>query len=76
MPWQWVPPDRHLELEVFSTRPTLDKPFYECYWCRGWIEGEPMQENVDTIAPLSGRRGTVSYCRRCGKEIGFFGMMS
>jgi hypothetical protein len=50
--------------------------FYYCKRCGGWIKGKPNSYKVDTLAPLSGRRGTEYYCRRCGEEIGFTGVMS
>lgn len=55
-----------------------DQPvtLYYCYHCRGWIAGVPGQYHEDNIGLLSGRRGEVFHCRRCGNEIGFFGMMS
>ncbi len=76
MPWVWTSPKQHLELEVFKDEP-WDKGVYTyCPWCKGWIEGFPIQEHEDTMGPLSGRCGTVSYCRRCGHEIDFFGSIS
>jgi hypothetical protein len=50
--------------------------FHRCHWCEGWIEGRANQSGVNTLGPLSGRRGTEYNCRRCGREIGFAGMMS
>jgi hypothetical protein len=50
--------------------------FHKCKKCGGWIEGEPTEYHIDTLRPLSGRRGTEYYCRRCGHQIGFIGMMS
>jgi hypothetical protein len=50
--------------------------FYHCKRCGGWIEGNPTEYRVDTLAPLSGRRGVETYCIRCGEEIAFSGMVS
>jgi len=74
MPWRWLPPKNDPSLKVYRKKP--DGIAYKCHWCKGWIEGEPIREHEDTIGPLSGREGTVEYCRRCGLEIGFFGMVS
>jgi ribosomal protein L40E len=49
---------------------------YFCRKCEGWIEGRPNAYREDTMAPLSGRRGTAYHCRRCGTEIAFSGMVS
>lgn len=52
--------------------------FYLCPHCKGWIEGIVNAFPVNNLNPtqLAGRQGTEYYCRRCGKEIGFFGLMS
>lgn len=49
-----------------------------CQHCNGWIEGTATQYSVNTLdsSRLAGRRGTEYYCRRCGREIAFSGMMS
>lgn len=49
---------------------------YLCCQCGGWIEGHADEYQVNDLGPLSGRRGTEFYCRRCGAEVGFFGMMA
>lgn len=51
---------------------------YHCHWCDGWIQGEPNEFKVNTLESehLAGRRGIEYYCCRCGREIGFSGMMS
>lgn len=54
----------------------IGRRFYLCKRCKGWIEGDPTQSRVDTLAPLSGRRGVETYCIRCGEEIAFSGLMS
>ena len=50
--------------------------FYECAYCKGWIEGRPSQYEESNLGPLCGRRGTVYSCIRCGHELGFEGIMS
>jgi hypothetical protein len=50
--------------------------YYKCRYCKGWIPGIPRDYQVNTLAPLSGRKGVETYCIRCGKEISFCGMMS
>ena len=55
------------------------KTYFFCHHCGGWIEGEPHENEVNTMSPshpLSGRRGWEFYCLRCGGEIGFSGMVS
>ncbi len=54
---------------------------YALHWCDrcgGWIpsNAECFQEN--TLAPhmLAGRSGHTYYCRRCGREVAFIGIMS
>ena len=51
---------------------------YFCRHCNGWIVGLPhdFQENTMVPEQLAGRRGTVTYCRRCGEEIAFVGCWS
>jgi hypothetical protein len=51
---------------------------YFCYHCNGWIEDYPNTFSINTLnsSRLAGRCGTEFFCRRCGKEIGFIGMMS
>ena len=49
---------------------------YFCPVCNGWIPCDPYRHEVNTLAPLAGRKGTEFYCRRCGGEIGFSGVMS
>lgn len=44
--------------------------------CKGWILELPNEYEENTIGILSGRKGTVFYCVRCGNEIGFEGMYS
>lgn len=46
--------------------------------CKGWIEGEPNDYPVNTLEPehLAGRRGREYFCRRCGRQIAFIGLMS
>lgn len=60
--------------EVVSHGPFLR--MYHCRFCEGWIDGEPTEFRINTLGVLSGRRGSEFYCRRCGQELAFFGMMS
>lgn len=62
----------YLEAEARNPFRTM----YFCRKCEGWIEGHPNSYREDTMAPLSGRRGTAYHCRRCGEEIAFTGMVS
>lgn len=70
--WFPAPVDESLVVHL----ETVSGACYKCRYCGGWIEGQPNQYEEDTLAPLAGRRGTVKHCRRCGREIGFFGMVS
>lgn len=64
-------------IEAQKSGKALDhRSFYECTYCNGWIEGRPYEYYESDLGPLCGRRGTVSSCRRCGREIGFSGMVS
>jgi hypothetical protein len=53
-----------------------DKEWHKCSMCKGWVEGRAGQRREDSMGILCGRRGRVTYCQRCGHEIGFFGMVS
>jgi hypothetical protein len=57
----------------FEAKP---RAYHYCHRCGGWVPGEPYTSEVSNLGPLSGRKGTEYYCRRCGKEIGFVGMVS
>jgi hypothetical protein len=51
--------------------------FYECCFCKGWIEGSPNEYRQNTLSGrLSGRKGIAYHCIRCGNEIHFEGMLS
>lgn len=52
--------------------------FHHCKKCGGWIEGTANAHRVNTLdsSHLAGRSGTEYHCRRCGREIGFVGIMS
>ena len=56
----------------------LTPTLYFCPRCPGWVPGYPGSYDEDTFAPhqLAGRRGTVTYCLRCGEEIAFLGLVS
>ena len=71
---QWVPATTDESLVVHKEKP--QGIYYKCQFCKGWIEGRPRRYQEDTLAPLSGRRGTAEHCLRCGREISFFGVMS
>lgn len=57
-------------------KPIDARILYHCPYCKGWIDGRPYEYRVDNIGPLCGRRGITSSCIRCGREIGFSGMVS
>jgi hypothetical protein len=66
---------------VRTARTSEYKYAYFCHYkeCNGWILGEPIEHEENSISPshpLSGRQGTSYHCRRCGGEIGFNGMVS
>ena len=77
MPYRavWFPAPKDESL-VVSKEKLPEKPCYKCHYCDGWIDGRPYRYKEDTLAPLAGRRGTASHCRRCGQEIGFSGAIS
>lgn len=54
------------------------RTWYECYHCKGFIEGHPNNYSVNTMNShrLSGRNGRETHCIRCGEQIAFVGMMS
>jgi len=70
-----LPIDKLIEMHKADVK-FRETQFYNCKYCKGWIEGEPYQYHEDNIGPLCGRRGTVYSCIRCGREIGFSGMVS
>lgn len=72
---QWVPAPTDENLVVHEEKP--QGVYHKCFACGGWIEGRANRFQEDSIGgPLSGRKGTVEHCRRCGQEINFFGMRS
>lgn len=75
-PMIWLHPQKNPNLPVYPSQPTDNRPYYHCPVCKGWIPGYPDTDEIDTISPLAGRRGTVELCRRCGEEIGFTGEVS
>jgi hypothetical protein len=87
----WVPPPTDASLPVLAEPPEgaedwgFDGPkvirvgrdrYHHCHRCAGWIPGDATESRVNTLGPLSGRCGVEFYCRRCGWEIAFSGMMS
>lgn len=70
-----VPVKTLLEQRDAGTEPDF-REFYECKYCDGWIEGSPSSYREDNIGHLCGRRGETFSCIRCGREIGFTGMVS
>lgn len=83
LPAEYV--EMHIPLGVRAAwlrkgEPPLGMPrcFHYCRYCGGWVPGEVTHDYEHTLAPyaLAGRDGDVYYCRRCGKEIAFFGMQS
>ncbi len=52
------------------------KSFYFCSMCKGWIEGFPAGQRVETLGILSGRRGHSFRCERCGYELSFMGIVA
>lgn len=61
-----------------EARPYGMKVYYHCPHCKGWLEGHPNGYGVNTLdtSRLAGRRGTEYFCKRCGWEVGFSGIMS
>lgn len=57
-------------------QPIDHRSFYQCKHCEGWIEGDPYEYQESSLGNRCGRRGIAASCRRCGKEIGFSGLMS
>lgn len=57
-------------------QPVDIRMFYNCRFCKGWIDGHPYEHYESDLGPLCGRRGYVSSCIRCGNEIAFCGMVS
>lgn len=58
-----------------STGRGMDYLYY-CGTCEGWIDASPGTRTVDDLGLLSGRRGIVTYCKRCGHELSFRGAVS
>lgn len=78
-------PEDFRKIEMFSEVKEADgyidgkyTVFYYCMFCKGWIEGHANEYHVDDLHAhvLAGRRGFEYYCKRCGKEIAFSGVMS
>jgi len=50
--------------------------YYYCEYCKGYIKGTMIHRGENSLAPLSGRLGTSSSCRRCSRELDFYGVVS
>lgn len=52
--------------------------YHYCPECGGWIPGDYYEASVNTLDTrhLAGLHGTEYYCRRCGYQVAFEGMMS
>jgi hypothetical protein len=72
-----------MEIEVLEA--LREMPFM-LYYCEGdtiqdlpgcgWVEGRPNEYKINTLGPLSGRRGVEFYCAKCGAKMGFRGAIS
>lgn len=51
---------------------------YYCDGCEGWILDWPNEYPCNTLntSHLSGKQGRDYHCRRCGRHLGFSGVMS
>ena len=51
---------------------------YYCTYCGGWVEGQVEESYEDTLGrySMAGRKGIVFGCKRCGRELGFVGVIS
>lgn len=68
-------PPKNESITVYEEKPSTPH-YYHCKYCKGYILGGTNDRRVDTLAPLSGRRGLAKYCRRCAREIEFTGKKS
>lgn len=77
MPYQnvWIDPPYDMSLPVHKEAPDDVSSDY-CEYCGGWVAGGAFRYHENTLDIRSGRRGVVFYCRRCGKEIDFIGVVS
>lgn len=75
-----LPPGRQMFWDNFESKLktafVAGKSYHWCDRCNGWIEGEAQEYEVNSLRPLSGRRGKEYNCRRCGEEIVFVGAVS
>jgi len=48
--------------------------FHHCKQCGGYISGRPLETKIDAVSDNGARqKGTLYFCRRCGREISFIG---
>ncbi len=91
MPMRYELPQGNPDLELFKKLPAeeiwthltdekainnKDEEYNHCYRCDGWVKAPLIQDSVDDMGMMCGRRGETWNCARCGWEIHFFGMMS
>jgi hypothetical protein len=43
---------------------------YQCGYCKGWIQGEPFHEDINTMVGMGGSKGAVYSCKICDHEVG------
>lgn len=67
-----LPEIKHLPFSMFECRGDTIQSLPGC----GWVAADPIEEPINTIRPLSGRRGTDYICPRCGAKIAFSGCYS
>ena len=70
LPHEWV------DLDGVTATSVDGGWMHHCRYCGGWIEGQAFVVSVNTLGPLSGRKGDQMHCARCGEELAFFGKVS
>jgi len=66
----------HIREAWGTTDDGVHHEYYYCHHCKGWIEGQAITHQENTLGPLSGRNGIAFECIRCQEEIGFNGIVS